>query len=75
MPEIEAVKNNTDSTILVYFNNGIIKIFDLKPLLDNTQHPTLTEIKLNPEGTVLNGNTAISDYDLWAKSKFYGWSK
>ncbi len=75
MPEIETVKNNTDSTILVYFNNGIIKIFDLKPFLDNTPHSFPTEIKLNSQGAILNGNTAISDYDLWAKSKFYGWNK
>ncbi|MDZ7836993.1 MAG: DUF2442 domain-containing protein [Actinomycetota bacterium] len=75
MPEIETVKNNTDSTILVYFDNGIIKIFDLKPFLQNTQNSPHPEIKLSPEGALLNGSINISDYDLWATGKFYGWNK
>ena len=73
MPEIENVKNNADSTILVFFSNGIIKIFDLKPFLSNSKTNAQADIKLTPEGTILNGNIKISDYDLWAKSKFYGW--
>lgn len=75
MPEIENVKNNADSTILVFFSNGIIKIFDLKPFLSNSKTNAQADIKLTPEGTILNGNIKISDYDLWAKSKFYGWNK
>ncbi len=75
MPEIETVKTNTATTILVYFNNGIIKIFDLKPFLSqiNNNHPT--NIKLSPEGALLNDSINISEYDLWATGKFYGWSK
>jgi len=75
MPEIETVKANTDTTILVYFDNGIIKIFDLKPLLENTQNSPHPKIKLNPEGALLNSSINISEYALWATGKFYGWSK
>jgi len=75
LPEINAVKVNTDTTILVYFDNGIIKIFDLKPLLEKIQNSSHPEIKLNPEGATLNDTINISEYDLWATGKFYGWNK
>jgi len=74
MPDIKTVKANSDTTILVYFSNGIIKIFDLEPLLAGTNN-TRTDIKLNPEGATLNDKVSISDYDLWARSKFYGWDR
>ncbi|MCG9479070.1 MAG: hypothetical protein K9H14_02530 [Actinomycetia bacterium] len=75
LPEIENVSINTDTTILVYFGNGIIKIFDLKPFLSETSKNHPTDIKLNQEGATLNDTINISEYDLWATGKFYGWSK
>lgn len=75
IPKIETVKSNKDTTILVYFDTGIIKIFDLKPLLANTKDGIHADIKLNPEGVILNDRIDISVYDLWTKSKFYGWDK
>jgi hypothetical protein len=75
MPEIETVKANTATTILVYFNNGIIKIFDLKPFPSKINNNYPADIKLSPEGAFLNGSINISDYDLWARSKFFGWNK
>jgi hypothetical protein len=75
MPKVVNVKSNSDTTILVYFDNGIIKIFDLKPFLEKTQNSPHPETKLNPEGVLLNGSIIISEYDLWARSKFYGWNK
>jgi len=74
-PEIKTVKSNSDTTILVYFDTGIIKVFDLKPFLPNTKNSTPADIKLNPEGIKLNGKIDIGWLELWTKGKFFGWDK
>ncbi len=74
MPDIKNVEVNSATTMLVYFSNGIIKIFDLKPLMSSFGN-TRAQIKLNPEGAVLNDKISISEYDLWARGRFYGWAK
>ncbi len=74
MPDVKAVKVNSETTVLVYFSSGIIKVFDLTPLLHASQ-TTLKDIKVDPEGAILNNTISISDYDLWAKSTFYGWDR
>ncbi|MGM0365783.1 MAG: hypothetical protein ACQEP5_04545, partial [Actinomycetota bacterium] len=74
MPDIKNVEVNSETTMLVYFSNGIIKIFDLKPFLPDISN-TPTDIKLSPQGATLNDNVNISEYDLWARSKFYGWDR
>ncbi len=74
MPDIKNVVLNSETTMLVYFSNGIIKVFDLKPLLDESGG-IRADIKLNPNGATLNNKVNISEYDLWARSRFYGWDK
>jgi len=74
-PKIETVKSNSDTTILVYFDTGIIKTFDLKPFLANTQNGIHADIKLNPEGIKLNDKIDIGWLELWTKGKFFGWDK
>lgn len=74
-PKIETVKSNSDTTILVYFDTGIIKVFDLKPYLANTENDTHTDVKLNPEGIKLNDKIDIGWLELWTRGKFFGWNK
>ncbi len=74
MPDIKNVVVNSETTILVYFSNGIIKVFDLKPFLAESGS-IRADIKLNPNGATLNNKVNISEYDLWARSRFYGWDK
>ena len=75
VPKIENIKVNSDTTVLVSFETGIMKILDVAPFFKGATKSTYLDIKVNSEGLILNGELIISNCDLWSMGKFCGWDK
>lgn len=72
-PRVEAVKPLRDKCLLVVFSNGVRKVYDCKPLLENEIFSPLTDdvlfrcVKADHGGYGISWNDEIdlSESELW----------